>query len=87
MWRGMEAVGGRLQITSRRIIFRAHRFNLQIMPSEIPLDNIADVSPSNTMGFVPNGLRIVLKSGIEYKFVVWGREGLINIIRANMPIG
>ena len=85
MWRGIEAVGGRLQITTQRIVFRAHMFNLQTMPTEIPLDNVASAEPCNTMGIVPNGVRVVLKSGIEYRFVVWGRDRLIDVILNNVP--
>ena len=85
MWRGPEAVGGRLKITNQRIIFTSHMFNLQTGPTEIPLVAIAQVMPVNTLGLLPNGLSITLKSGIEYRFVVWGRSRLINIIRAHMP--
>ena len=86
MWRGAEAVGGRLKITNHRVIFNSHMFNLQTGLTEIPLVDIAQVTPVNTFGLVPNGLCITLKSGIEHRFVVWGRNKLITIIRANMPL-
>lgn len=85
LFRGIEAVGGRMKITNQRILFEAHAINLQKMPAEIPLGQISEVRKRNTLGIVPNGILIRLKSGIEYKFVVWGRERLINLIQTHLP--
>jgi len=82
--RGIEAVGGRLKITSRRVIFESHKINLQTMPAEILMSDILEVQKRNTLGLVPNGLLIRTKAGVEYKFVVWGRENLINIIESRI---
>jgi len=84
MWRGIEAVGGRMKITNRRVIFESHAINLQKIPAEIPMSDISLVGPQNTMLIVPNGLVIRLKSGMEYKFVVWGRGRLISLIQQHM---
>jgi hypothetical protein len=43
------------------------------------------VGPCNTPGIVPSGLRVTLKSGAEYRFVVSGRGNVIRIIQAQMP--
>ncbi len=58
LFRGIEAVGGRMKITNRRILFEAHAINLQKMPAEIPLDQIAEIRERNTLGIVPNGILI-----------------------------
>jgi len=84
MWRGIEAVGGRMKITNRRVIFESHAINLQKILAEIPMSDISLVGPQNTMLIVPNGLVIRLKSGMEYKFVVWGRGRLISLIQQHM---
>lgn len=84
MFRGIESVGGRMKITDKRIIFEPHAVNLQKMVAEIPLSQVADVTPRNTLMIVPNGILVLLKSGVEYKFVVRGRERLIAIIRQHM---
>ena len=84
MFRGIEAVGGRMKITDKRIIFEPHAVNLQKMVAEIPLSQVTDVTPRNTLMIVPNGILVRLKSGVEYKFVVRGRERLIDIIRQHM---
>jgi hypothetical protein len=84
MFRGIEAVGGRMKITDKRIIFEPHAVNLQKMVAEIPLSQVTDVTPHNTLMIVPNGILVRLKSGVKYKFVVRGRERLIDIIRQHM---
>jgi len=85
MWRGAEAVGGRLHVTNQRVVFKSHSFNVQTGETHIPLADIQSVSPVNTLGIVPNGLKIALKSGVEFRFVTWGRQNIINTILANLP--
>ncbi len=80
LFRGFEAVGGKLKITSSRVLFDPHDINLQKMPAEIPLSDIAEVRKRNTWGIIPNGLLIRTKTGVEYKFVAWGRDRLISVI-------
>lgn len=84
LFRGIEGVGGRLRITSRRVLFEPHAFNLQKVPAEILLSNIEDVAERNTLGLIPNGILIRTKDGVEYKFVVWDRARLIGIIASRI---
>ena len=84
LFRGMEAVGGRMKITSSRILFEAHAFNIQREPAEILLEDISEIRKVNTLGIVPNGLLIRTKTGIDYRFVVWKRKHLIALIRRLM---
>ncbi len=58
--------------------------NLQTIPAEIPLEHIEGVSKWNTLGFIPNGLLIRIKAGGEYKFVVNGRNKLLNLIESHL---
>jgi hypothetical protein len=81
MFRGIESVGGRMKITTRRVLFESHAINLQKMPAEISITDIAEVGKRNTLGLIPNGLFIRTKTGVEYKFVVFGRDKLIRIIQ------
>jgi hypothetical protein len=76
----VEAVGGRLKITNKRLIFEAHAVNIQKQVLEVPLNQIKEVGQRNTMFIVPNGIFVRLKTGVEYKFVVWGRNELIDLI-------
>ena len=86
-FRGIEGVGGRLKITSHRVLFEANEINLQEQPgdilgsesnlqqqpAEILLSDIAEVSKRNTMGIIPNGLLIRTKVNVIYKLQC-GRE-------------
>ena len=85
MFRGIESVGGRIKVTTKKVIFKPHVLNFQRTPEEIPLSNIESVTKRNTLGIIPNGMSIKLKSGVEYKFVVLvsGREELIALIEKN----
>lgn len=83
MFRGIESVGGRIKVTNKKVIFKSHALNIQRTIEEIPLNNIESVTKRNTMGIIPNGISIKLKSGVEYKFVVNGREALISLIDKN----
>ena len=84
LFRGIEGVGGRMKITDRRVLFEPHAINIQRQPAEIPFEHIAEVRKRNTMGIIPNGILILTKSGIKYKFVVWGRERLISLIQSHL---
>ena len=76
LWRGFEAVGGRMILTNQRVLFEAHNFNVQTAPVAIQLSAIDTVAPSLTLGIIPNGLTIH-SAGKEYKFVVSGRARII----------
>jgi hypothetical protein len=83
LFRGIEGVGGRLKVTNQRLIFEPHAINIQKQILEVPLNQIKEVSPRNTMGLIPNGILVKLVSGQEYKLVVWKRKELIELINKN----
>ncbi|WP_455393320.1 GRAM domain-containing protein, partial [[Eubacterium] cellulosolvens] len=84
LFRGIEAVGGNMKITNKRIIFEPHSFNIQTQIEIIPNNQIAEVSKRRTLKTVPNGILIKTKNGKEYKFVVFNREKLIEIINGQI---
>jgi len=84
LFRGAEGVGGRLKLTTRRLLFEPHAINIQRNPLEISVGDIAEVRKRNTMGLIPNGVLVRTKGGVEYKFVVWGRDKLIRLIQARI---
>jgi len=63
LFRGPEAVGGRLQITTHKLFFLPHAVNIQRTPQEIDLKDITEVGPRNTLGLVPNGMYVRTKDG------------------------
>ena len=80
LWRGAEAVGGRLTISRGGLRFRAHAFGLQTEPLDIPVDEIVEVRKTRTMGIIPNGLAVTTKLGLEIRFVVGDRDSFIEEI-------
>jgi|LakMenE01Jun11ns_1017448.scaffolds.fasta_scaffold9863185_3 hypothetical protein len=82
--RGIEGVGGRLLITSKRIKFTPHAFNFQSIPLEVPFSDIANAVAVNTMYIIPNGMKVCTRSGVVYQFVVWGRQRLVGLINGQV---
>ena len=74
LFRGVEAVGGKLFLTNDRVIFKSHKLNINTGQSDISYDIISEVSPRRTGKLVDNGLRLTLVDGREYDFVVSNRE-------------
>ncbi|MFF0829795.1 GRAM domain-containing protein [Brevibacillus sp. NPDC003359] len=81
LFRGMEGVGGKLTITSERLYFQPHSFNIQTQLLELSLKDIESVEKRNTMFVIPNGMKIKMHNGQEHKFVVWKRAELIGLIQ------
>jgi len=85
-FKGMEAVGGKLHLTNRRLLFQSHSFNVQTHEETYLLADIASVRTRNTLGIVPNGIGVMLNNNHEERFVVNGRQEWIQKIlwaRAN----
>lgn len=80
--RGIEFSGGRLTITSERVIFEAHALNVQRQPVEIPMSSIAELEKgSSLLGLVSNRLKVRTNSGMEYDFVVSRRDEIADLIQ------
>ena len=85
MQRGAETAGGKLYLTTQRLVFIAHSFNVQRGPSEIPLQLIRDVGGAWTkllgvLPLVPNSIAVTLHDGTVHSFVVTGRSSWITAI-------
>lgn len=88
-FRGIEGVGGKLHLTTKRLIFKSHKFNIQNHELSINLTDINNVSKFKTLGVVNNGLSIITNQKTKEKFVVeqvneWvkrliNREQLVNL--------
>ena len=70
---GAEGRGGRLYLTSNRLVFNPHRFNIRSAGVTIPRADIVRAELTKTLGLVPNGLLVHLKDGRSERFVVNGR--------------
>lgn len=69
-WRGAEARGGWLVLTTRRLVFRSHGKNIQNQGLEVLLADVTGVEPSRSLGLIPNGLRVRLGGDVVERFVV-----------------
>lgn len=75
--------GGRMKITNQRILFESDAIQSARI-AEIPLGHIADVRKRNVLGIA---LRILIrtKAGVEYKFWVWYKKQLADLIQSHLP--
>lgn len=86
--KGLETVGGKLYLTNQRLVFEAHKINIQGGSTEINLSDIQSSEKCWTkfLGFIPlmpNSLAVYVKAGKEYRFVLFGRGAWAAAIDAN----
>lgn len=81
LFRGIEAVGGKLKITDHRLFFHPHALNITHEKTEILLKDIVDLEAVKTMGLVNNGIKVTTKDGKEFRFVVNNREKIIEVVK------
>lgn len=67
--KGIEAVGGKLYLTNRRLVFRSHKLNIQNHQLSINLADIEDTGRYKTLGLINNGLWVLANNKTE-RFVV-----------------
>lgn len=79
-FKGLEGVGGKLHLTSRRLRFVAHKLNVQVHDTSWPLEEIERAETSRTLFVIPNGLRLTLKDGRRERFVVYGNRAWVEAI-------
>jgi hypothetical protein len=82
-----ETVGGELCLTTKRLIFQAHPFNVQRGETQIELSKIQSLEQSWTklLGFIPlcpNAFLVRLREGREHRFTVWKRGRWIRAVEA-----
>jgi hypothetical protein len=85
--KGIETVGGRLYLTTERLVFEAHRLNVQGGVTELELADVESSLPCWTkfLGLIPlfpNSLAVHTKQGSEYRFVLFGRMAWAEAIEA-----
>lgn len=87
-----ETVGGkRLVLTTFRLFFESHKFNIQAGGLSIDLREIASVDPGWTkfLGFIPvmpNSIVVRMTNGTAHAFVVYFRSAWANAIRHQMQV-
>jgi GRAM domain len=69
-----EGVGGWIYLTDSRFYFKSHDLNIQNHEFIVNLNEIADAEKTNSLGVIPNGLKLTLKNQTVEKFVVTGAK-------------
>lgn len=72
------AVGGKLFLTNKRLIFHPHKYNFQKGETSINLGDITEVIKRKTSRIVDNGLRVVTKDNAKYDLVLNDRDEWFN---------
>lgn len=85
--KNIETVGGKLYLTDQRLVFEAHKFNVQRGVTEVELSNIQALRLCWTRQWglfpiFPNSLAVYTKRGEEYRFVLFGRSAWVVAIEA-----
>jgi hypothetical protein len=78
----LEGRGGRLALTKTHLMFMPHVANLQKRGVRIARAEIAGAAAVKTLGLIPNGLAVTLKSGRIERFVVDDRDAWVARIGA-----
>ena len=89
--KNIETVGGKLCLTTQRLVFEAHKINIQGGVTELELSDVQSSRPCWTkfLGFIPlfpNSLAVYSKQGKEYRFVLFGRHGWAAAIEAQRSV-
>ena len=83
----IETVGGKLCLTNQRLVFEAHKINVQGGTTPVELSDIQSLRLCWTkfLGLIPvfpNSLAVFTRQGIEYRFVLFGRQAWATAIEA-----
>lgn len=87
--RGFESVGGKLTLTPGELRFESHLLNVQRGSTVIDLQTVAAVQPgwAKFFGILPisnNAFVVTLIDGTSHRFIVRGRDGWMDAVRAAM---
>lgn len=85
--KNIETVGGKLFLTSQRLVFESHKLNFQSGVTEISISNVHSAEKCWTkflgvLPLFPNSLVVYTKQGEEYRFVLFGRGAWLAAIEA-----
>lgn len=86
LFRGMESVGGKLFLTNQKMVFKAHKLNIQSGETIIEYADITDCILRKTLRFVDNGVRIATKTGEAFDFVLNDRKQWVEHVQERMRL-
>ena len=77
---GLTTLTGKLCFFENDFVFKANSVNSTMCYPPIAYREIAEVKAKNTLGFIPNGITVVLNNGESYSFVVMRRNDIKNYL-------
>ncbi|EKV26358.1 Putative GRAM domain protein [Caenispirillum salinarum AK4] len=88
--KNIEAVGGKLFLTTQRLVFEAHAINVQGGTTIFDLADIRSARPSWTrilglVPLVPNAVAVETADGTTVRFTVFGRKAWAAAIKQALP--
>ena len=84
LFRGAESVGGAIHFEEDKLIFKSHKVNIQTGETEILYKDINSIDKTNTLGIIPNGMKITLENEEKYRFVLSNRENVIEFLNSKI---
>lgn len=69
-FKGLEAVGGKLALTNKRLIFKSHGMNIQRHQEDFQLKEIKGIVVTPSVPFLKNKLVISLAENVKHSFIV-----------------
>ena len=87
--KNIETVGGWLCLTNQRLVFEAHKFNVQVGTTEVELSDVQSSQQCWTkfLGVIPvfpNSLAVHVREGNEHRFVLDDRASWATAIEAHL---
>ena len=79
-FKGLEAVGGKLYLTNKRLVFKSHKLNVQNHELTINLSDISKRESFKPLRLTNNGLCILTAKNTREKFVVEKREQWLSFL-------
>lgn len=79
--KGREAVGGKLFLTDKRLVFKSHKFNLQNHEQQFPLNEIQGIAQSHRYG--GRAVELTCKNNKIERFVVEAPSRWTRSLRGN----
>jgi RNA polymerase subunit RPABC4/transcription elongation factor Spt4 len=78
--------GGSLKIYADRVEFVPGKMNIADKTVVMPMDEIASVSATDVAFVIPNGVKIVMRSGQEYVVMpkIWEKVRIVELIQAQL---
>lgn len=84
LWRGREAVGGKLGFDKTGMTFDSHAVNVQTGSTRIEYGTIVGLDTHRTFGLINNGLTVRTSDGAEHRFVVNKRSQVIDFLNTRI---